>query len=568
MPVSVDDPQPPNPNEPRTVEETSLVDVSDRAIRQLGIVSVGGIVDIGEPVDSQQYGPWTVTANQGGSWLAEVTGVVGIEGPVAVTGAVTVSGTVAATQSGSWAVTVPNADLRVGGAAVGEANPVPIDGSVSVDNIVPVAQSGTWSVGLAGTPQVDVLGLPETLTDLGHLKVAVMEGGGGGAGGPVDVEDRVARLLGHVTVDNQPTVLDIADRAGRIVGHVTVDNLPAQQEVTVSGLVMVGNWPVTQPVSGTLAVSSLPALPAGAATIGKVDVNGTVPVSGTFWQATQPVSGTFWQATQPVSLATVPTHPVSQSGTWNVGVTNWPATQAVSLASMPVTPASQSGAWSVSGTGVFDVTPVSPAATDYLPVRLTDGAAFYTAGGGGSGGTVTQGPPGTLPWLTRPVGLPTFYALADNVAFAAAKQHISILNAVGSGKVVKVKKIFAINLQTAAITGVTIRFDVKRITTLTGGTAITPATMDTTNAALTGVTVATGGVVTEGALLFPWLSVNEENTLTQALTIAAFQQMNNLILEGNEVQEPVLRPGEGLTVKQATTSIVGTYAWLIAFTVE
>lgn len=34
-----------------------------------------------------------------------------------------------------------------------------------------------------------------------------------------------------------------------------------------------------------------------------VNINGTVPVSGTFWQATQPVSGTFWQATQPVSIA-------------------------------------------------------------------------------------------------------------------------------------------------------------------------------------------------------------------------------------------------------------------------
>lgn len=30
-------------------------------------------------------------------------------------------------------------------------------------------------------------------------------------------------------------------------------------------------------------------------------ITGTVPVSGTFWQATQPVSGTFWQATQPIS---------------------------------------------------------------------------------------------------------------------------------------------------------------------------------------------------------------------------------------------------------------------------
>lgn len=33
-----------------------------------------------------------------------------------------------------------------------------------------------------------------------------------------------------------------------------------------------------------------------------------------------------------------------------------------------------------------DATPASPAATDYLPVRLTDGTAFYSASGGGGGG--------------------------------------------------------------------------------------------------------------------------------------------------------------------------------------
>lgn len=39
----------------------------------------------------------------------------------------------------------------------------------------------------------------------------------------------------------------------------------------------------------------------------------------------------------------------------------------------------------------FDVTPASPVATTYLPVRLTDGSAFYSAtGGGGGGGAVTN----------------------------------------------------------------------------------------------------------------------------------------------------------------------------------
>lgn len=48
-----------------------------------------------------------------------------------------------------------------------------------------------------------------------------------------------------------------------------------------------------------------------------------VAVSGTFWQATQPVSGPLTDAqlratAVPVSMATVPTHPVTQSGTWTL----------------------------------------------------------------------------------------------------------------------------------------------------------------------------------------------------------------------------------------------------------
>jgi hypothetical protein len=163
------------------------------------------------------------------------------------------------------------------------------------------------------------------------------------------------------------------------------------------------------PISGTVTVgSALPAgtnrigvvtigggtvtIGAGTAQIGSVtaSISGTVPVSGTFWQATQPaslaslpalaagtnqigsvtasisgtvpVSGTFWQATQPVSLASVPAHAVtlasttvtvsslpalpagtaqigsvtaSINGTVPVSGTFWQATQPASLASLP-----------------------------------------------------------------------------------------------------------------------------------------------------------------------------------------------------------------------------------------
>ena len=47
----------------------------------------------------------------------------------------------------------------------------------------------------------------------------------------------------------------------------------------------------------------------------RVDTGAGLPVAV---QGTVPVSGTFWQATQPVSLASVPTHAVTQSGSWTV----------------------------------------------------------------------------------------------------------------------------------------------------------------------------------------------------------------------------------------------------------
>lgn len=114
-----------------------------------------------------------------------------------------------------------------------------------------------------------------------------------------------------------------------------------------SGTWAVGIDQTTPGATNAVDVTNFPvtvATNAGAAdanTIRAVLATGgaTVPVSGTFWQATQPVSiatmpstpvtGTFWQATQPVSLASVPSHAVTnvgtfavqaaQSGTWNIG---------------------------------------------------------------------------------------------------------------------------------------------------------------------------------------------------------------------------------------------------------
>lgn len=164
--------------------------------------------------------------------------------------------------------------------------------------------------------------------------------------------------------------------------------------------------------------------------------------------------------------------------------------------------------------------------------------------------------------------LPTYYALADAVAFAANKQHISIFNNAGSNQVIAIRKMFHINLSLAAVTGVAVRFDVKKTTAQSVGTAITANSADSANPALSGLQIATGATVTEGAILYPITTQNDELTAANTAIANYLMQFGNLALEGIEQQEYRLRPGEGMTVKQITSTTVGSFAWLIAFTVE
>lgn len=165
--------------------------------------------------------------------------------------------------------------------------------------------------------------------------------------------------------------------------------------------------------------------------------------------------------------------------------------------------------------------------------------------------------------------MPTFYACADAVALAANKHHISLFNASGSGVLVCVKKLFQLNLSLAAVTGVALRFDIKRTTAQSAGTAVTPVSMDSNNPALPAqVTCNTGGTITESSLLFPFITQSDEVTAANTAVANYLTQYGNLVLESAEMQEIRLREGQGLTVKQITSSTVGSFAWLMAFTVE
>lgn len=110
------------------------------------------------------------------------------------------------------------------------------------------------------------------------------------------------------SIDSKTPALGQALAAASVPVVLTSAQLSALVPLTS---VSVNNFPATQPVSGTVAVSAIAgALPAGSNALGSVSVSNfpaTQPVSGTVSiSGSVAVTGTFFQATQPVSLTTLP----------------------------------------------------------------------------------------------------------------------------------------------------------------------------------------------------------------------------------------------------------------------
>ena len=168
--------------------------------------------------------------------------------------------------------------------------------------------------------------------------------------------------------------------------------------------------------------------------------------------------------------------------------------------------------------------------------------------------------------------LPTWYAFADAVGFDGSgnKHFFSLLNGAGSGKILKVHGLWLINLQIGAVTGVGVRFEVKRIATLSGGSAITASAADTRNAALPSqVSIATGAAIGEGAFLWAFAINNEEIDNTAVFPAAMTLMGSNLIKRPVDWLQPqVLLEQQGLTLKQITATAVGQAGVLCVFSVE
>jgi hypothetical protein len=163
---------------------------------------------------------------------------------------------------------------------------------------------------------------------------------------------------------------------------------------------------------------------------------------------------------------------------------------------------------------------------------------------------------------------PTYTAWANDVAPAASKHMLTLFNGVGSGVVVEVYDLRAVLLQIAAVTGATLRWDVLKCSASSAGTTVTPELFDSGSAAIPAQVVArTGATVTAGTRLFGAIIAGEEITTAQT-NLAGNPGIDLLPMLNRPKAKPiVLREGQGITVQNVTSSVIGTFGLSVTFTV-
>jgi len=169
----------------------------------------------------------------------------------------------------------------------------------------------------------------------------------------------------------------------------------------------------------------------------------------------------------------------------------------------------------------------------------------------------------------------TYTASAIGVAFASNKSLLGVLNAHATRKV-NLYRAWQLNNQTTGVTGVLTSCSLRKISALSGGTAITPAQHDTGNTSvdLTSVSCITGGTATNTAdnPLRVWMWSGDEPAVSSA-TSDEFQCIVPLMCmwdsTGDSNIEPVVaNTNEGFHIVQPGANAVGISDLFMEFTVS
>lgn len=169
----------------------------------------------------------------------------------------------------------------------------------------------------------------------------------------------------------------------------------------------------------------------------------------------------------------------------------------------------------------------------------------------------------------------TYTAASINTAFANLKSMLTIFNGSGSGKTLKIYRIWIINSQLTAVTGVVLTLALRRITASTVGSAITPVKHDTNNASLPAqVVIGTNNTDTISATTYRLIRRDNDEPAVAGTGINELSMLfpMNLIWESgyyDSTIEPLTLPeGYGITLRCETSTTVGSLDVYMEFTAE
>lgn len=167
----------------------------------------------------------------------------------------------------------------------------------------------------------------------------------------------------------------------------------------------------------------------------------------------------------------------------------------------------------------------------------------------------------------------TYRAVVAGATFAATKHMLGLFNGAGSGRVLRVKRIWQLNNQTAAVTGVLTTMEVRRTSSQSGGTAQTPIKMDTASESMPGqVLCATGptaGLTSDAAYMrYMWSNdeptasaLSSDETETIPLLSCIFDATGDA-----DVEPLTLREGQGVSLYHPGSTAVGICDVIIEYT--
>lgn len=159
----------------------------------------------------------------------------------------------------------------------------------------------------------------------------------------------------------------------------------------------------------------------------------------------------------------------------------------------------------------------------------------------------------------------TWVYTSPSITPAANKLFVAFVNNT-AGQKIALRGLWLLRDNTA-VTGVWTTFDLKRISAVVGGSAITPQIMDTSDTAISGVTcVSSPTSATEGVVLFPWYGGGEETiaagTGGNPISNPVFMAFTNFIPVVPAMKTPRFNNGEGFALKMVTGA-AGSGNWVI-----